>query len=206
MRKGERFKISSSLFIYSFHFVFSLFLGAYNVEPLSDLSWSVLSYGLNLAYHFWVLQAFALVSIVYIFLFLFLLKTKRKERKWKVNRKLFSNVRFYFFLIFKFQPAQVNLNHMLCPAILDPFQGQNYRVWATIHQFLLCPILCKSFCYVSNYLLTQFPVTRVKKTLDHPIERNIDDSLIKISNNLVNNDSYNNTINNLTENGHTHVD
>lgn len=37
--------------------------GVYNVEPLSDISWSIFSYGLNLAYHFWVLQIIALVHI-----------------------------------------------------------------------------------------------------------------------------------------------
>ncbi|XP_076230962.1 transmembrane protein 164 isoform X2 [Calliopsis andreniformis] len=33
--------------------------GVYNVEPLSDMSWSVFSYGLNLGYHFWILQIIA---------------------------------------------------------------------------------------------------------------------------------------------------
>ncbi|XP_046467637.1 transmembrane protein 164 isoform X1 [Neodiprion pinetum] len=132
--------------------------GSYNVEPLSDLSWSVLSYGLNLAYHFWILQAFAL-------------------------------------------PAQVNLNHMLCPAVLDPFEGQNYRVWATIHQFLLCPILCKLFCFVSNFLLTQFPVTKVKKSLEFPIQRSVlsDDCLYKPK-------ASDSSLQIGRENGHTHVD
>ncbi|XP_024946868.1 transmembrane protein 164 isoform X2 [Cephus cinctus] len=37
--------------------------GVYNVEPLRDLSWCVLSYGINLAYHFLVLQAFALMAV-----------------------------------------------------------------------------------------------------------------------------------------------
>lgn len=37
----------------------------------------------------------------------------------------------------------VNLNHMLCAAIADPFQGENYRVYAVIHQSILCPLLNK---------------------------------------------------------------
>ena len=38
--------------------------GVYNVERLSDMSWSVFSYGINLAYHFWVIQVIALVCII----------------------------------------------------------------------------------------------------------------------------------------------
>ncbi|CAK9811950.1 Transmembrane protein 164 [Anthophora plagiata] len=97
--------------------------GVYNVEPLSDMSWSAFSYGLNLVYHFWIVQAIAL-------------------------------------------PIQVNLSHMLCPAILDPFEGQNYRLWVLVHQALLCPLLSKLFCYGSDFLLTKFPPTKVKPTLE----------------------------------------
>lgn len=37
----------------------------------------------------------------------------------------------------------INLDHMLCAAMADPFQGQNYRLFACCHQSLLCPILSK---------------------------------------------------------------
>ncbi|XP_063972248.1 transmembrane protein 164 isoform X2 [Diachasmimorpha longicaudata] len=88
--------------------------GAYTVEPLRDFNWCFLGYGINLAYHFWILQLAAL-------------------------------------------PVQVNLSHMLCPAVLDPFEGQYYRLWAVVHQALLCPLLSKFICFSSNFFLTKFP-------------------------------------------------
>jgi len=42
------------------------FPGVYNIEPLTDMSWSVFSYGLNAGYHFWVLQSVALVRTSYL--------------------------------------------------------------------------------------------------------------------------------------------
>ncbi|XP_003698940.1 transmembrane protein 164 isoform X1 [Apis florea] len=124
--------------------------GVYNIEPLSDMSWCVFSYGINLVYHFWIIQPIAL-------------------------------------------PTQVNLSHMLCAAILDPFEGQNYRMWTFIHQGLLCPLLCKLFCYVSDFFLTKFSLTKVKPTLEcvFPTRNNFDD----------NEKLYEDT----SGNGHTHV-
>ncbi|XP_017753925.1 PREDICTED: transmembrane protein 164 [Eufriesea mexicana] len=126
--------------------------GVYNVEPLSDMSWCILSYGINLAYHFWVIQAVAL-------------------------------------------PIQVNLSHMLCAAVLDPFEGQYYRIWAFIHQALLCPLLCKLFCYISDFFLTKFPLTKTKPTLECVLPK---------KNKFEENEKlYEDT--NTSGNGHTHV-
>lgn len=82
---------------------------------------------------------------------------------------------------------------MLCAAILDPFEGQNYRMWTFIHQGLLCPLLCKLFCYISDFFLTKFSLTKVKPTLEcvFPIKNNFDD----------NEKLYEDT----SGNGHTHV-
>lgn len=57
---------------------------------------------------------------------------------------------------------------MLCPAILDPFDGPWFRIAAVIHQALLCPLLCKLFCLFADFCLTKFPPTRVKPQMsDH---------------------------------------
>lgn len=42
-----------------------------------------------------------------------------------------------------FQFTGINLDHMLCAAMSDPFQGANYRLFACCHQTLLCPLLSK---------------------------------------------------------------
>ncbi|XP_065163942.1 transmembrane protein 164-like [Atheta coriaria] len=96
--------------------------GVYNVEEFSDFSWNVLSYSINIIYHFALLQVFAI-------------------------------------------PTEVNLNHMICPAILDPFGGPYYRIAAFFHQAILCPLLCKLFIAVSAFFLTKFRPTKVKQTL-----------------------------------------
>lgn len=154
-------------------------LGVYNIEPLSDMSWSVLSYGLNAGYHFWILQSVALVCIPDFLLIL---------REFTLQQ---------FFSNFVLQPVQVNLSHMLCAAILDPFEGQNYRIWAIIHQAFLCPSLCKLFCYGSNFFLTKFPPTRVKQTLEATIPK---ENCTYEQNEKLHEDS------NTSGNGHTHFD
>ncbi|XP_004927596.1 transmembrane protein 164 [Bombyx mandarina] len=69
-------------------------------------------------------------------------------------------------------PAQVNLNHMLCPAILDPFDGPWYRVVAVLHQALLCPILGKAYCLIAEFCLTKFPPTKVKPQMKDCLQEN----------------------------------
>ncbi|KAH8367198.1 hypothetical protein KR084_007896 [Drosophila pseudotakahashii] len=44
----------------------------------------------------------------------------------------------------------INLDHMLCAAMSDPFQGANYRLFACCHQTLLCPLLSKGTVLLFN--------------------------------------------------------
>jgi len=76
--------------------------GLYTVEPTSDLSWPLMSYGIWGIFHFAFLESVAFLT-------------------------------------------QANLNSMLCPAISDPFGGQNWRLWALGHQFVLNLLAGKLF-------------------------------------------------------------
>jgi len=55
---------------------------------------------------------------------------------------------------------------MLCPASKDPFSGENYRIWGTLHQLVLCPLACKIFVGIAAAFLTRFNLTRVKQRLE----------------------------------------
>lgn len=77
-----------------------------------------------------------------------------------------ANIVYHFVILQPIAiPTQVNLNHMICPAILDPFGGPYFRSAAVIHQAVLCPLMGKLFCAASSYMLTKFPPTRCKRTL-----------------------------------------
>lgn len=61
-----------------------------------------------------------------------------------------------------FQISGVNLNHMLCPALADPFEGQNYRLAAIVHEGILCPLLNKLTVLV--FADTSKPTTTTYRT------------------------------------------
>ncbi|XP_067626437.1 transmembrane protein 164 isoform X2 [Eurosta solidaginis] len=78
--------------------------------------------------------------------------------------------------------AGVNLSHMLCAAVADPFQGQNYRIAATIHETILCPILNKG----TAFLFSQASAKNRKSNLQLPINsRNSSDRRASVNDNAL---------------------
>lgn len=73
---------------------------------------------------------------------------------------------------------------MICPAVLDPFQGTNYRLNACFHQALLCPLLCKFFCYI-------FTPASVNKSTEFEYISNYQQSVCNPNNKRLNSE-YNN--------------
>lgn len=78
---------------------------------------------------------------------------------------------------------------MLCPAMLDPFGNEYYRLATIIHQGILCPLLAKLLCITGNFIFTKFSPTKVKTTLSETIHHDFP---------LSDNDKY--------LNGNAHVD
>jgi len=63
-----------------------------------------------------------------------------------------------------------NLNCMVCPAVSDPFHGPHYRTIAMIHQTLLIPLLGKSYALFADFMITKFPLTKIKHKLGDQIK------------------------------------
>ncbi|KAJ6632977.1 Transmembrane protein, partial [Pseudolycoriella hygida] len=60
-------------------------------------------------------------------------------------------------------PTQINLNHVLCPALSDPFQTTSYRLCAVVHEALLCTLLCKIYCILFRPSNLNFTVNIINK-------------------------------------------
>lgn len=75
---------------------------------------------------------------------------------------------FCFYMFLFLQPlgliSQVNLNNMICPAISDPFYGENYRLCAMFHQQFLVLTFGKIYSLIMNTVLLTFP--RMKKIVE----------------------------------------
>ncbi|ETN70580.1 hypothetical protein RB195_021759 [Necator americanus] len=49
--------------------------------------------------------------------------------------------------------SRVNLNNIMCPAVSDPFQSRAYRIIAVAHQFLLIPIISKTYSAIAYSII-----------------------------------------------------
>lgn len=60
LKEGGIFRTIFAVFVYLI--IHIVFLGAYNVEDLTDINWNVIGYSAILLYHFVLLEVFAIVS------------------------------------------------------------------------------------------------------------------------------------------------
>lgn len=81
------------------------------------------------------------------------------------------------------QSAHVNLNHMICPAVLDPFQGGNYRLIACLHQAFLCP-------FVSKFLIYMFGQTIADDNVNDDCNNKSTESSTQTNQNVAGNSKY----------------
>ncbi|KAL3319031.1 mitotic spindle checkpoint protein Bub3 [Cichlidogyrus casuarinus] len=81
------------------------------------------------------------------------------------------------------------MNTMICPGSSDPFEGQNYRIFAMIHQPLCIVILGKLYSYLTmnfklnRFLRAKFNPANVTESIEIPKNANAED-LLKSKNHL----------------------
>jgi hypothetical protein len=97
------------------------------LEPFGEWAWCCFSGILFGIHHHYILQPIAIVSTL-----------------------IFENV---LFLLHSLQATQVNLNYILCPAVVDPFRGPYYRSIAVFHQALCLLTLGKIYTLVIKFFL-----------------------------------------------------
>lgn len=76
-----------------------------------------------------------------------------KDMSWAVLTNGFLFIYHFIVLQSLGTITEVNLNNMICPAVSDPFYGNNYRLWAIVHQTALILIVGKLYTKMSLLIL-----------------------------------------------------
>ncbi|GMT34566.1 hypothetical protein PFISCL1PPCAC_25863 [Pristionchus fissidentatus] len=93
--------------------------------------------------------------IVLVPVYLMYIKGAFQPEAW--HDMTWPGVALLLLVIYHFGPLQflalysnVNLNNILCPAISDPFGTRGYRLFACMHQFVLVPLIAKTYAFLGT--------------------------------------------------------
>lgn len=140
-------------------FVIAIYLirigGVYSVGPLHDFSWNILATATAVAYHYWLLLPIAFVSV-------------KKINNYYLAVCYLTFIKLYIFFFYQ-QHMKINLNYLLCPAVVDPFGHETHRIAAIVYQGVFGALLGKMICLICDFIFTQHSNTKIKSSLDAPL-------------------------------------
>ena len=117
--------------------------GPNSLEPFTELAWPCFAGILFGIHHHYILQAVALV--------------RGGEGSFEVWLCSKGKALYPPSLPPSSQLSHVNLNYILCPATVDPFNGPHYRTAAILHQTICLLTLGKLYTLVVKAVLKALP-------------------------------------------------